>query len=70
MERVLGIGGVFFRSSDPQALAKWYSDQLGIDPAPSVMTMRPWTSDKGVAVFAPFARDTNYFPSDKSFMLN
>jgi hypothetical protein len=31
MERVLGIGGVFLRASDPAALGAWYHDQLGLD---------------------------------------
>ena len=30
MARITGIGGVFLRSQDPQALAKWYSEHLGI----------------------------------------
>lgn len=31
-ERVLGIGGLFFRSRDAQGLARWYRQHLGIDP--------------------------------------
>lgn len=31
MEKVLGIGGVFFRARDPEALSRWYTDHLGID---------------------------------------
>jgi len=31
MERVLGIGGVFFRAREPEALRRWYADHLGID---------------------------------------
>jgi len=30
-ERVLGIGGLFFRSRDPKKLAQWYQLNLGID---------------------------------------
>ncbi|HEX4536073.1 MAG TPA: hypothetical protein VH140_03910 [Candidatus Acidoferrum sp.] len=30
MARITGIGGVFLRSQDPKALAKWYSAHLGI----------------------------------------
>ena len=30
MERVTGIGGAFFRARDPQALAAWYEEQLGV----------------------------------------
>ena len=31
MERVLGIGGYFFRAADPTALQAWYRDTLGFD---------------------------------------
>ena len=30
MERVNGIGGIFFRAEDPVALAEWYRDTLGV----------------------------------------
>ena len=30
MKRVTGIGGIFFRSRDPDALKKWYVEHLGI----------------------------------------
>jgi len=33
MEKVDGIGGVFFRAKDPAALARWYETHLGINPA-------------------------------------
>ena len=31
MERITGIGGVFFKSQDPAALQAWYRDHLGLD---------------------------------------
>lgn len=31
MKRVTGIGGVFFKAKDPQALGEWYKKHLGID---------------------------------------
>ena len=31
-ERVLGIGGLFFRSRDPDGLARWYDTHLGVTP--------------------------------------
>jgi hypothetical protein len=31
VERVLGIGGVFFRASDPNGLRRWYAEHLGIE---------------------------------------
>ena len=70
MERVTGIGGLFFRARDPQALAAWYEKHLGINPAPTDMTTPPWVNEAGVTVFAPFAEDTDYFPADRNFMMN
>ena len=35
MEKVQGIGGLFFRAKDPTALAQWYETHLGINPAPT-----------------------------------
>ena len=70
MEKVQGIGGLFFRARDPQALAEWYQTHLGINPAPTDMTTPPWVSSEGVTVFAPFSQDTDYFPAENTFMLN
>ena len=75
MAKVLGIGGVFFKSSDPAALSRWYRERLGVD-------VQPWGGaqflfdrrDKpgvGYSVWNPFPADTKYFePSDKPFMVN
>lgn len=70
MEKVKGIGGVFFRAKDPEALTAWYSDVLGVDPAPKDMETPPWTAEGGVTVFAPFAADTDYFPESQQAMIN
>ncbi len=70
MVKVLGIGGLFFRSQDPVALAAWYQTHLGINPAPTSPDMTPWVTEPGVTVFSPFAQDTGYFPKDQAFMVN
>ncbi len=70
MQKVQGLGGFFFRARDPEGLAKWYRDHLGIDPAPTNMDMAPWQTEAGVTVFSPFDADTDYFPAKNSFMLN
>ncbi|MFS8184661.1 hypothetical protein SAMN05444141_107352 [Pseudovibrio denitrificans] len=70
MEKVTGIGGVFFRAKDPAAIAQWYEQHLGINLAPTNMEMTPWVSNEGVTVFSPFAEDTDYFPPQNNFMLN
>lgn len=68
MERVTGIGGVFFRARDPAALARWYTDHLGIDP---VGETDAWRQEAGPTVFAPFEADTEYFGRrDQQTMLN
>jgi predicted enzyme related to lactoylglutathione lyase len=70
MQKVLGFGGFFFRAKDPVALAEWYETHLGIDPVPTDAETPPWMPTGGATVFAPFARDTDYFPARSSFMLN
>ena len=70
MEKVTGIGGIFFRSTDPAALAAWYNDHLGVSPAPTDMETPPWVGEGGVTVFAPFAEDTDYFPAGQQMMVN
>ena len=61
MEKVLGIGGLFFRATDAKALARWYRDHLGIALTPSDKDALPWHTEAGTTVFAPFPRDSDYF---------
>jgi predicted enzyme related to lactoylglutathione lyase len=70
MQRVSGIGGIFFRAHDPRALARWYAETLGID-AYSEDRDVTWWPGAGPTVFAPFPSDTEYFGSpDQQAMLN
>ncbi len=43
MERVEGIGGFFFIAHDPEALATWYAERLGVDRPPSSYDAEVWT---------------------------
>jgi glyoxylase I family protein len=71
MERVTGIGGMFFRARDPDALAKWYAEHLGIDPVPASEDDRAWWQEQGPTAFAPFPADTEYFGRpDQAWKLN
>jgi hypothetical protein len=71
MERVTGIGGFFFRASDPEALAGWYRDRLGIDPVPKSYGEEPWRQREGETVFAPFELDSEMIgPPEKTWMIN
>ena len=58
-ESVTGIGGVFFRARDPDALRAWYAHHLGIDMQDfgTVFT----ATDGDQTVWAPFSDDTDYF---------
>jgi len=70
-ERVLGIGGLFFRSHDPDTLAHWYQLHLGIDLVPQHHGQRPWQQSAGPTAFSPFPMDTKYFGSpQQAWMVN
>ncbi|MGI9384996.1 MAG: VOC family protein [Methyloligellaceae bacterium] len=71
MESVLGIGGFFFRSKDPKALAGWYADHLGVTQVPEDYDAACWHQSGGPTVFAPFQHDTDYFRDpEKQWMIN
>lgn len=71
MEKVLGIGGLFFRAKDPKALAEWYEKYLGINTVPTDYGGTPWSQEAGVTVFAPFAESTEYFgEKSQQWMVN
>lgn len=65
--RVVGIGGIFFRSHDPEKLAAWYHEHLGIPPGGG---SELWETQQGIVVFAPFKKDTEYYPKEQSVMVN
>jgi predicted enzyme related to lactoylglutathione lyase len=72
MERVLGIGGVFFKARDPKALAAWYREHLGVPvEAGQTYGQFPAETSAGPTVWSTFPDDTKYFaPSPAPFMLN
>jgi len=75
MQKVQGIGGIFFKAQDPKALAAWYRDHLGIDLTEWGGAVFPWRAHdpKGDAatVWSTFSADTEYFaPSTATFMIN
>ncbi|QDY68340.1 VOC family protein [Qingshengfaniella alkalisoli] len=65
MARAVGIGGLFFRSDNPEKLGDWYRTYLGVD-----LSAGAWAQQAGPTVFAPFARESDYFPSDRQWMVN
>jgi len=76
MARVTGVGGVFFKAKDPEALAAWYQEHLGV-PFDSKMgcAILRWNQDSGAedgaTVWCLSKTDSDWFnPSESSFMIN
>lgn len=67
MERVTGIGGVFFRARGPKALVAWYREHLGMPSGDEDLAVFPESHD---TVWAPFPDDTAYWPTEKALMVN
>jgi len=73
--RVHGIGGVFFKADDPDALAAWYAKHLQVGGQGWGGHIFPWRRDdtgaSACTVWSPFKASTEYFaPSEKSYMVN
>lgn len=75
MKRVTGIGGIFFKTQDPEKLKAWYEQHLGIKRG-EYGTEFYWrdkdNSERvGYTVWSLFPHTTKYFdPSASSFMVN
>jgi predicted enzyme related to lactoylglutathione lyase len=75
MKRVIGIGGIFFKAKDAQALRAWYQTHLGIDVQTWGGAVFPWTIGPGGAVagatvWSVFTEDAAFAPGTASFMVN
>ena len=71
--RITGIGGIFFKSKDPKALAAWYRDVLGlkIEDWGGALLRYDAPQHPPVAVWSAFPATTNYMaPSTREFMLD
>lgn len=63
---ITGIGGVFFRARDSEALLKWYGEHLGV----TMQGYEPWQQAAGPTVFMPFSAGTAHWPEGKAWMIN
>ena len=77
MKRATGIGGLFFKTNDVNALKEWYGKHLGFDITQWGCSFRWKDLDRPDAKvparteWSPFKADTTYFqPSEKPFMFN
>jgi catechol 2,3-dioxygenase-like lactoylglutathione lyase family enzyme len=70
--RVLGIGGIFFKSNDAVPLRNWYRDKLGIDNGQHG-AMFHWRATEApnaehLTIWSIFPGDSKYY--DAPFMIN
>jgi glyoxylase I family protein len=71
MEKVAGIGGLFFRAHDPKALGNWYQQHLGISLTPTSEGGTVWQQEAGPTAFTPFPETSKYFGDpQKVWMVN
>jgi catechol 2,3-dioxygenase-like lactoylglutathione lyase family enzyme len=73
--RVIGVGGVFFKSEDRDRLYSWYAENLGMIGGRHECHFKWRSHDKpeieNLTVWSLFPRDSNYFdPSQAPFMIN
>ena|SRR5947199_2578329 len=73
--RILGIGGIFFKSANQHETRDWYGKHLGLaDKGDGVML--PWREkdnpeNEHLTVWSVFPGNTKYFePSQATFMVN
>jgi len=70
--RILGIGGIFFKSANQQQMREWYAKHLGLEDS-GHGAMLPWREadnpeNEQMTVWTIFAGDSGYFPAP--FMVN
>ena len=66
MEKIVGIGGIFFKADDADALRRWYQEHLGVEVDPSY-----GGAQYDMTVWSIMKASTKYFePSQKQFMVN
>ncbi len=76
MKRVTGLGGLFFKCKDPEAMYAWYEEHLGIKRDHSQAVSFHWRDadepeKTGMTVWSLFPQTTKYFdPSTSPFMMN
>lgn len=75
MKRVTGIGGVFFKTKNPQETRDWYDKHLGLktNEYGSLFEFRNGAhpDEKGYLQWSPMSEDTKHYePSKSEFMIN
>ncbi len=72
--RILGIGGVFFKSANRDQMREWYSKHLGLADKGQGVTL-PWREKddpqkEHVTAWTIFSASTSYIPATQPFMID
>lgn len=70
MKRVTGIGGVFFKSPDPQRLTEWYRTHLGLNVEAWGGAAFQWGGGESTIWSVCSGDSGNFAPSSAPFMIN
>ena len=75
MKKVTGIGGIFFKCKDPNAIKEWYNKNLGLEAGPYGASFEWHPIDapdkKGLTQWNVNTEAAKmYEPSTKEFMIN
>jgi hypothetical protein len=75
MEKITGIGGIFFKARDPELMSAWYRDNLGIANeggyAQFLWRSHDNPSETARTVWSLFPSDSDYFgPTQTPYMIN
>lgn len=72
MAKVTGIGGVFFKTTNPESLRDWYVEHLGLEKDEEGFVVMWWEGSTGSTVWGPFPHDTTAFgwPVEKQWVIN
>ena len=73
--KVTGVGGIFFKTENPEKLKNWYKENLGIATSEYGSSFEFRNANRPEEInylqWSPFKKDTEYFePSKKEFMIN
>ena len=73
--KVTGVGGIFFKTENPEKLKDWYKENLGIATSEYGSSFEFRNANRPEEInylqWSPFKKDTEYFePSKKEFMIN
>lgn len=72
MSGIIGLGGIFIKSKNQNALIQWYKEvlELKIEDWGGLTFATNTLKEDAYQLFSTFPEDTTYFPSNQSYLIN